>query len=681
MVKLASEIWRDKSNPYDPSSADWKPVKSEIREWGTFVENSQTGGLVSVKLWSQLSAITPSQDRNAGEVLGPDSGTHTDPVTSLVVSNEGRYSFVSGTGWTRIGNLTSQTILDEIAAIDTKVDNLSDEFDATVDQLNSVIESAAGTPLYHEEYADVLTSSKDGRPLIYATLDGKAKIEWEPIWDEEFAWVVRDENDKVALGARHDGSLYPVSSPEETPIAWTRDGCIIANINGKRVNVTWRAPSDDTILIPDRLTSTSISWYEDDGSTLENFEERLVASTQFTTGLTNVALVLCHGQSLMAGSGSDPVTNTSAVSTGKAQMFLAGTLFGNDVVDKSDLYDLIDLKETRATENPSCGIGKVLSTTTRGTILANSSWGGRTWQELSPGSVYWTNLVMASDRARTIAAMNGLPLSVFTVVNQGQANRTDARGAYYDLMKQARIDFTRDIGLGVDYPVFVSQISEWGAYGMATSNVPFDQLAVHTTIDNMFCTGATYWLPRNNDGLHLTGVSSTRYGNYLGLLISIYLADSNPETLVYCKNKSRSGSTITLTFNVSLTLDTTLVSDPGNYGFYWTQVGGVPQTISSVTVSGFTVTIVLTGDPGSITAGTVDANGVVSGGSYVGIADRTTTADLATYALADDDPVRLATVFGPKCGPRTNIRSVSIGNDQFGNPLYRWASHQRVAIS
>lgn len=43
MVELAATIWRDFVTDGVPSSGAWKPQKSQIREWGKYLENLQTG--------------------------------------------------------------------------------------------------------------------------------------------------------------------------------------------------------------------------------------------------------------------------------------------------------------------------------------------------------------------------------------------------------------------------------------------------------------------------------------------------------------------------------------------------------------------------------------------------------------------------------------------------------------
>lgn len=557
--------------------------------------------------------------------------------------------------------------------------------------LAAQVEDALGAPLYDEEWADVWAAGPDGRPLAGVTPPGHLRLEWEPIWDEEFAWAIRDEAGLVAIGGRHDGSIW--TGPDPVGRVWLRDGLIVAQIGSRRVGVTWRAPDDDIVLVPGEITTSSVTWYEDNGSALTKRTADLIGETEISSGAASLLIVLCYGQSLMYGTGSSPASSTAPVKSGRAQMFLSGPRIPpqadiDTLVDPDLLAGLVDLREIDSTESPAAGIGWAVTSTAHGApaaraaLVANASRGGLSWAALSPGSTYWANLVAAADRGRTIASLQGLPVvGPVVTINQGQADKGDARGVYYARMVQARVDITRDIGLGVDSPVFIAQISEWGSYGDEFSHVPFDQLAAGLTIPGIICSGPTYWLARNNDGRHFTGVSSAQYGDYLGLLTHRVLSDPSFVPALYCTGATRSGATITLEWSTPPVIDTSLVTDPGNLGLFWNQVGGVARTISSVAISGTTVVVTLSGDPGAITPGTVDDTGVVTGGSYIGIADRTTAADLARYALSDDDPVRLATVFGPQCGPRTCLRSASIGTDQTGIPLYLRACHQRVAVA
>ena len=51
-----------------------------------------------------LSDLSGPEDGAYGTVIGPDGGTHTDPVTGLIVPNEGKYQWsAAAPGWTRLG--------------------------------------------------------------------------------------------------------------------------------------------------------------------------------------------------------------------------------------------------------------------------------------------------------------------------------------------------------------------------------------------------------------------------------------------------------------------------------------------------------------------------------------------------------------------------------------------------
>lgn len=65
-------------------------------------------GVIYTATWAELAAIsTTGLTANMGAMVLADAGTHTDPITSATVANEGVYKYVTGTpnGWQRIANL------------------------------------------------------------------------------------------------------------------------------------------------------------------------------------------------------------------------------------------------------------------------------------------------------------------------------------------------------------------------------------------------------------------------------------------------------------------------------------------------------------------------------------------------------------------------------------------------
>lgn len=59
---------------------------------------------IAFALYADLAAVTGTAGQSAG--VFADTGTHTDPVVGGTVNNSGVYSYVEGSGWQRVGELT-----------------------------------------------------------------------------------------------------------------------------------------------------------------------------------------------------------------------------------------------------------------------------------------------------------------------------------------------------------------------------------------------------------------------------------------------------------------------------------------------------------------------------------------------------------------------------------------------
>jgi hypothetical protein len=226
------------------------------------------------------------------------------------------------------------------------------------------------------------------------------------------------------------------------------------------------------------------------------------------------------------------------------------------------------------------------------------------------------------------------------------------------LQSQLEADVKAIDGQTAGVPLLTGQMSNWTSYlDTATMpGVPAGQMqAALDYPSKIMLLGPEYIYPTYTDGVHLINTSYRELGGLAGKIVDIVARQARPWVALMPTAITISGSTITANFYVpsgSLTCDTTTFSEPvtGLCGFEFHQTGASPPTISSVSVSGSTATITLSG----ATAGT----------PYLAYA-RTGTAGANA---------------GPATGPRGNLRDTDPTLDYAGDHLYDWCPSFNFAL-
>lgn len=253
------------------------------------------------------------------------------------------------------------------------------------------------------------------------------------------------------------------------------------------------------------------------------------------------------------------------------------------------------------------------------------------------------------------------PRAVFAVAGNGGHDWNDPN--YGLSMRQWQADYQAEIqrvtGVTDPIPMFHSQISEWTCPIMgsnATAVSPYALLAeaeANPTKTILVCP--RYMLPHavvgaDFPGLHLSNEGNRWLGEYYAKAYKKVVVDGQTWTPLKPRSITRDGAVITAVFDVPvppLVLDTTLVSNPGNYGFEFTDDSGSPPTIMQVQVTGpDTVTITLSRVP--------------TGGNQ-----RLRYA----YTGVPGNPA------GPTTGPRGNLRDSDPTPSLYGYTLYNWCVH------
>jgi hypothetical protein len=166
---------------------------------------------------------------------------------------------------------------------------------------------------------------------------------------------------------------------------------------------------------------------------------------------------------------------------------------------------------------------------------------------------------------------------------------------------QMLLDFATDTTQALPLAVMYQTNSHTKRTPDSSPDIGIAQWEMITDQINFFMASPTYFMPFT-DGVHLTANGYRRLGCYIGralyriLVLGRHWRPVTP-TLVW-----RQGVIVTVQFRVPvapLVIDTTLVTDPGDYGFeVW--LGSTQLTIASVVLGGpARVVIKLTVDPGA----------------------------------------------------------------------------------
>lgn len=587
-------------------------------------------------------------------VMSPDSGWET----AAQAAN-------AGNGRARIG--------DELHPIEPNRTLMAEKLAAWVAccaaGLSNIEGSALSPPPLSKAYSDAKWAA-DGRTLqIGYRFDGGVDVfDTVPSINSEWLWGdLCEDGVSVFRGVRLDGTSYPggVGDSATAVSAWTNGAEVVAQKNGRRIPLTFNTPAG-TVNVSPTATATKATYLIDNGTTVTTYEEDLTCTTSLVPTVTRLFHIMGFGQSNRDGVGSPKVHGTP-VNPGRAVMFNAGDkVRGPLATDEAEtplsrdrILSIVDAYEIASSESPSMGFvwgitqpGRLAATD--GALISSHAMGGQPFSAIRKGGTrpnIWNNLMIAQKRARIMAAVNGLIYVPFLHVTHGEADRAALPGVYGANMMTLWNDCLADFGAATK--IVMSQMGAFTAYGLTTSEVPFDQLNIALANPDKFgCSGPQFHLPRNvNDGIHI--INQARLGSYDQRTADKMLKglDARP---MHCTGAVRTSSTVyRLPMYVpvgNLTLDTTKVSNPGNYGITWNQTGGTARTISSVAISGNDIIVTLSGDPGAFTS------------AYIGIADR---------GIADAHG-------GPTTGARNNFRDQAADLDIDGIPMENWASHQRV---
>jgi hypothetical protein len=291
----------------------------------------------------------------------------------------------------------------------------------------------------------------------------------------------------------------------------------------------------------------------------------------------------------------------------------------------------------------------------------------------------FTEALMQVKSAKAIAAAKGKSYVVraVTAIHGGSDHydkenelsfiaRTDGTGTvanYAEALMEWQRDYETELraitGQTEEIPLFVSQFGSWT--DTVTSTIPVRQLEAHVRAPGkVVVVTPNYPFTHYTDCLHYTNYSQRRLGAYFAKAYQRMIIEGGTFEPLRPLTVTRNGNVLTVTFHVPvppMVIDTTRVTNPGNYGFTYADSNS-SATISSVALAGpDTVTVTLSSAP-------------------------TGDARKLRYALNAGSDV----CPGPTNGARGNLRdsdtTPGYHTDVGGQPyeLHNWAVHFEMAV-
>lgn len=479
----------------------------------------------------------------------------------------------------------------------------------------------------------------------------------------EYAWAICDANKVVLLGVKWTGEV------------------VAFGLNNSQVTAYASGPvggQDIFVLVgdaPHQITSSGCNFSPvvRDGKVSFIQQNGAVVTLQVDLPITGMvapfvrkfAHLLSFGQSLSTGSGSAAVTLQAPVAN-RLYTLNAGVFLTNqdDTLTPAMVAPFKPMVAAR-TETSCVQLAAQLNRiraipADTALVVSAHGRGGYTIQQLSKGSLYYSNMMTAITHAKAECDRLGYEYSVpFLHFRQGEADRLAAPGYYTGMLLQLQADFEADVnaitGRADRIPLLLEQLSNVTSYaGVTSSNVVFEQYQVSVDYPDRFVLcGPGYAIEHSADGTHMKGPEYQRLGVNNARAAEGVLKKTGfiPTSALYAK---RTGAKVVIDFHVPyppLVLDRFNVTDPGNLGFRWVDSTNSAQVTGVRLIGSTTVELSLSNVPSGENA-------------YVGI------GDIGFSGAAG----------GPRTGMRSNLRDSSTDVDGFGVPTYNWAVHQRVSV-
>lgn len=420
------------------------------------------------------------------------------------------------------------------------------------------------------------------------------------------------------------------------------------------------------------IEGSVLTWLEMAGGIATEHEMQLVGTLNLSAGVTVLNHILIHGQSNSYGSVNQPALSTIAPMPGRLKMLAGGqrslgnhhNTGTNSVLPDQHIFPLADgaeITDAGSGESPATQLGyEFLSRRPAAEALVTSCHGigGQGMVALRRGTLPYANMLKAVAWLRAACWIEGIEYRLAGMyLDQGENGITSTQSAKAAELTSFQSELTQDInairGGTSEVLVALVQTSNFTKYNVTTSGVPMAQLQLAIDQPAKFlCVGPRYTEETVVDGVHMVNEGSAFMGALGGRALADAFNGGNPMPL-YVISSVRSGTSVVVTFNRNVEINTSLVTNPGTSGVTW-----IDDT-SSATVSS------VAAGPGASQV-TVTLSAVPTGANpKIGI------AALGTSGANG----------GPATGARSTIRDTSTDVSQRGRSMRRYASHQTPAVT
>jgi hypothetical protein len=527
------------------------------------------------------------------------------------------------------------------------------------------------------------------------------------MWDEVYGFAITDSNGYVLIGVRHNGSVdvpaFNTSTSGWLPVANPADGGLWAGNGSAQFKIA--APQGATALpAPPLLGGDIVQWLDTNVTPWESREYSFVSGAGLPAGVTSMFHVLQYGESTSVGAngGVGGLLTTSPVAPTQAFMFspdhrtvvypgyTAQSYDGTKALDPQQisfvpLQEEIAAAQTYWGESHGSGLAYSIihiGSLATSTVTLHSSHGcsQEVVSRLGRGTQLYKNLERAVERAYAICKQNGIAYSIPGIsyvqgINDYATPESTWNSAVATLQANLTSDLNALTGGSSQIPLFIVQYACWTATAFGGGGQAAAPAMCQGMIDlykanptTIILVGNSYHLNYFGSGgaVHMLAQGYRMQGEEIGRAMSEAItggiASVTPPLFATACTASHGSSSLTVTFNntTQLAIDTSIVSDLGQYGLRLTDSSGNPIALSSITVVG-------SGANAQITATT--ASQLTIGGTYnLGIANYGTVGNAA----------------GPTTGPRSCIRDSAPESYSAlcgGGRMYRYACTQSIPVT